>query len=171
MDRRDFFKVSSALAIAGALQKQQLFGQGSSVDMSTFNNQFSISAAPSHCNQSHDHYTCPWPGDWVSGDYKAFLQWSRGDSGFNEGAQAAVQLLNAATIQLPAIIATAGGAAVGNVWKRVDMMNFAHYLATVGGNISAGTGLAILSQWHNCHCFRCLYYNAPAVALYMVQWP
>jgi hypothetical protein len=134
---------------------------GQSVDPAQLG--FDIVHPQSHCNQQHAHDPVP-----AGIDPRAQLNWSAGDTGFNEGAEEGVKLLARYGIKLPPPIDSLAGKVAGNVWKRRDMMAFAKTLAKAGGpqNLQGAVGLAILSQWHNCHAFRTLLWNVPVV----IQW-
>jgi len=47
-------------------------------------------------------------------------------------------------------------------------MNFAIDLAK-SGNIEPAVGLALLSQWHNCHAFKCLILHIPEIGIWLTQ--
>lgn len=124
----------------------------------------------SHCNQDHDHYTPPpeWGGSWAGGDWQAQLQWAMGDHGFNEGAAVAASLLAEYGVGLPSDVANLAGQAIGNVWDRTNMMYFAISLAK-SGNVEPAVGLALVSQWHNCHAFKCLCAHIPEISGWLQQ--
>lgn len=112
-----------------------------------------------HCNQGHQHNPLP------SGiDPYEQLHWSHHDTGHNEGADEALSLLLQYGFDVPAEVANVVSGAAGEVWKRQDMMNYA--ISIKDANLLCAVGLCILSQWHNCHAFRTLEYNPPAI----VDW-
>lgn len=120
-----------------------------------------------HCNQDHDHFACPWPA-WDAGDWEGQLRWSMGDHGFNEGADQAAALLAEYGYGLPSGVADIVGQAIGNLWDRCNMMHFAVDLAK-SGNVEPAVGLALLSQWHNCHAFKCLICHIPEIGIWLTQ--
>jgi hypothetical protein len=69
-------------------------------------------------------------------------------------------------ILVKAVDAQGGEVAVGEVWRRRAMMRFASKLAVNGKSVPA-TAIAVASQWHNCHAFRCLLRHTPEVALWL----
>jgi hypothetical protein len=62
------------------------------------------------------------------------------------------------------ILVMAPDDAVGEVWRRKAMIRFAKSIATKGKPAPAAA-IAIASQWHNCHAFRCLLRHADDVSL------
>jgi len=120
----------------------------------------------SHCNQDHDHNSLPWPLEACT--WEDQLLWSMSDTGYNEGAGAAVELANTYGLQLPPEVAILGGDALANAWPRRDMMRYAIDVAKAV-NPGQGTALAIVSQWHNCHAFRCLVFHAGEVADWLLR--
>lgn len=117
----------------------------------------------SHCTEDHDHYSLPpdWPS-WQDCDWQKQLDWALGDHGFNEGADAAAAIAAEIGFSIPANIAQFIGAGLGNVWDRCNMMYFAKDLAKTG-NVEPAISIALLSQWHNCHAFKCLLAHLPEV--------
>jgi hypothetical protein len=103
----------------------------------------------SHCNQSHYH-----PDDSYD-NWREALEWSAQDIGHNEGAAAIVNLALQYGLQLPPLPSQIIGDGVGEIWKRREMMAFAKGIARTGHIVQAAS-IAIASQWHNCHAFRCL---------------
>jgi hypothetical protein len=85
--------------------------------------------------------------DAVRNDVYTNLNWSAGDSGYNEGALCGLQALEGiAGVQLPSIPFEEN--ALGNIWHRVDMMNAA-VLAYQLGYVDAAVNASICSQIHN----------------------
>jgi hypothetical protein len=125
-----------------------------------------VSDPESHCNQDHDHSTPPWPLPECT--WQEQLAWSQSDTGFNEGAQAAAELVTQYGLGLPAPVAGLAGDALANIWPRRDMMAFAISLAKTG-MLPQACSIAVVSQWHNCHAFRCLIFHAPEVAVWLTQ--
>jgi len=99
-----------------------------------------------HCRERHDH------SDNSYDDWRRSLEWSAGDTGHNEGAAVAVDIALEVGLQLDPSIAHVAGDAVGEVWKRREMMSFAKDLAKV--NLIPAMDIALASQWHNCHAFK-----------------
>ncbi len=90
------------------------------------------------------------------------LNWSAGDSGYNEGALCGLQSLEGiAGIQLPSIPFEED--ALGNIWHRVDMMNAAVYAYQLGYT-DAAVNAAICSQVHNDAVYQLLLDNPDMVA-------
>lgn len=160
MDRRDFVRSCSAALGAFSLQPF-VFAQQTNWDIKdiidTINPQ-------SHCNQQHAHD--PFPYSYPAFPWQDQLEWSWGNDGYNEGAEAGVQLLLKYGLKLPGIIAGPLGEGIANLWHRSDMMYFARDLVRAGF-VPQGAGLAILTQWHNCHAFRGLIFHALEVPGYL----
>lgn len=133
------------------------------VDVSQF---LDISNPESHCNQGHDHFALPWP--LPACDWWNQLAWSMGDTGYNEGAAAGARIALEYGLNLPPQIASLGGDLLANAWPRRDMMRFAIDIAKAGF-LPQGTSIAIASQWHNCHAFKCLVFHAPEVGAWLLQ--
>ena len=93
------------------------------------------------------------------------LDWSRGDSGYNEGALCGLQALSGITgITLPDIPLEQD--ALGNIWVRVDMMNAA-ILAYQLGYADQAVQAATCSQIHNPDIYQLLSNNPDIVASWL----
>ena len=117
-----------------------------------------------HCTQNHDHFALPW--DLSGCPWQELLMWSMNDHGFNEGAEVAGSLAAQYGLGLPPDVAGLVGQGLGNVWDRCNMMHFAADVARTG-NIDVAVGIAIASQWHNCHALKCLVFHAVEVAAWI----
>jgi hypothetical protein len=116
-------------------------------------NYINIASPEGHCNQDHDHLHLPW--GLANCPWQKQLEWQMNDTGFNEGADVAVQIIAKYGLGVPDILAKLGGAVAGNVWKRREMIRFARDVAK-SGHPWEGAAIAIAGQWHNCHAFKCL---------------
>lgn len=95
------------------------------------------------------------------------LNWSAGDSGYNEGALCGLQALEGiAGVQLPSVPFEEN--ALGNIWHRVDMMNAA-VLAYQLGYEDAAVDAATCSQIHNDPVYQLLLENPDIVADWLNQ--
>jgi hypothetical protein len=98
----------------------------------------------------------------VASDVYRNLNWSGGDSGFNEGGLCGFQALQGvAGVELPDV--PFEYQVLGNVWPRVDMMNAAIF-AYRSGFTGAGVAAAICSQIHNPPVYELLSQNPGIVA-------
>lgn len=115
---------------------------------------------PSHCGEAHNHTDPAWTGANLQAcPWKQQIDWCFHDTGFNEGAGCAAGV---AGVKVP----DPGGQALGNVWKRRDMMNAAKDLAK--NNVDeAATSVALCCQYHNCHACRCLDAHRSEIAGYL----
>lgn len=156
--RRVFIVKSSLLSIA--LQINGLSKAAWASDSIDISNILDLSDPASHCNQDHDHNGLPWSLEDCP--WKDQVLWSAQDTGFNEGAMPAVNVLIKSGLPVPDILAKAlqagGEQVLGNLWPRRDMMQFAKSLYQIPGGLGEKAAIAIVvaSQWHNCHAFRCL---------------
>lgn len=104
---------------------------------------------------------CPMAKD---GTVEGHLNWCSTDAGFNEGAVCGVNALASAGISgLPAI---AGGAILGNLWNRTNMMG-ATKAAFAVGQRDAAVNAAICCQIHNSDARACLENNRSAVSAWI----
>jgi hypothetical protein len=100
--------------------------------------------------------------DTIRDDVYANLNWSKGDSGYNEGAVCGLQALSGITgITLPTIPFEED--ALGNIWVRVDMMNAA-ISAYQLGFVDQAVQAATCSQVHNPDVYQLLSNNPDIVA-------
>jgi hypothetical protein len=116
----------------------------------------------SHCKEGHVHQ------DSSFDDWQGSLVWSSNDTGYNEGAAVVFRLALQYGLNIPALPADLAGQAVGNIWKRREMMAFAKDIAKAG-NIVPATAVATASQWHNCHAFKALLRHTPEVAGWLLR--
>jgi hypothetical protein len=79
----------------------------------------------------------------------------RFSSRISPGELAALKKMLREEKPFPEILAEAPREAVGVVWSRKAMMRFASTLAK-RHSCAAAAAIAIASQWHNCHGFKCL---------------
>jgi|GEM_PF-6623872 hypothetical protein len=121
-----------------------------------------IANPAAHCNQNHNHQ------DNSYDNWEESLIWSAGDTGHNEGAAAVISLALQYGLHISGLPADLAGDAVGEIWKRRDMMAFAKDIAK-GGFIIQATTIAVASQWHNCHAFRCLLRHTPETAEWLLS--
>jgi hypothetical protein len=131
-----------------------------------------VSMAPmvraQECREPHNHAALPW--DLPGCPWQEQLQWCVNDTGHNEGADRACEIILAArgfTIPWPAC------KGLGEVWKRREMMTFAKNVAhasyipqsriiTNTVSASAAVDVATACQWHNCHAFKCVAFHVPS---------
>jgi hypothetical protein len=100
-------------------------------------------------------------------DVYSNLDWSKGDSGYNEGALCGVQALTGiAGITLPTIPFEQD--ALGNIWPRVDMMNAA-IAAYRLGFVDQAVQAATCSQIHNDPVYQLLSNNPDIVAEWLSE--
>jgi hypothetical protein len=114
-----------------------------------------------HCQENHNH------SDNSYDDWYQSLVWSAGDTGHNEGAEAAVGIALEVGLQIDPTIANAAGSVVGELWKRRDMMAFAKDVAKV--NLFPAMDIALASQWHNCHAFKAILRHPVEVAGWLLS--
>src|ERR1700753_3604269 len=96
-----------------------------STDQREFGQFLDIINPENHCQEDYDH------SDNSYDDWEESLNWSANDTGHNEGAAAPVDIGLEVGLQIYSSIANLAGDAVGEVWKRRDMMAFAKDVAKV----------------------------------------
>jgi hypothetical protein len=89
------------------------------------------------------------------------------NTGYNEGADAIAQGAAQALGVSPTIGGLAGKVA-GNTLHRPEMMKDAIAQAKTG-NVTGGTAVAIMCEWHNCHALACLVAHAPEVSAWLLK--
>ena len=122
-------------------------------------------ATAQQCNQSHDHDALPWP--LATCPWEDTIDWCASDEGHNEGADTAAAVLMNAGLGLPETVATAGSAALADLWPRSEMIDFAEGVAK-SGHPREGAALVLACQWHNCDASKCLSAHEPEVANWLM---